>query len=217
MILDCDQCQARVDGKVLTYYDVFDEEEMIPYRYSFVRCPSCDLPMVALQDSFQTDQNKLPLWETPTRLHPATERPLSRKLPDSVRQAYEEARKCFRAKAFTGAAILCRKCLEAISHEHGVKKSNLASGLEELKNQGVIENRLFEWAQALRIAGNAAAHDVGSSVTAQDAQDLVEFTDALIQYVFTFRDRFDEFMARRQAAAKPKTKATKKIVPSKAT
>jgi hypothetical protein len=92
--------------------------------------------------------------------------------------------------------------LEAICHEHGVKGRNLAQSLEELKTNGVIESRLFQWAELLRIAGNEAAHDVAADISAQDAKDLIDFTDALLQYVFTFRDRFDEFVERRAAAAK---------------
>ncbi len=50
-------------------------------------------------------------------------------------------------------------------------------------------NRLFEWADALRIAGNEAAHDVKVTTSKEDARDILELTNALLEYVFTFRDR----------------------------
>jgi hypothetical protein len=41
----------------------------------------------------------------------------------------------------------------------------------------------------------------------EDAKDTIEFTEALIEYVFTYRHKFDEFMKRRaKAAATPKPK-----------
>jgi hypothetical protein len=96
---------------------------------------------------------------------------------------------------------MCRKTLEGICSAHGVKTSgSLAVQLKKLKDNGTIENRLFEWAEALRTTGNEAAHGVELVISAQDAQDTLEFTDALIQYVFTYRDKFEAFKNRRAKA-----------------
>ena len=62
-----------------------------------------------------------------------------------------------------------------------------------MKEKGIIENRLFEWADALRISGNEAAHGVNSNISSQDAKDILEFTHALLEYVFTFQEKFEEF------------------------
>jgi hypothetical protein len=66
-----------------------------------------------------------------------------------------------------------------------------------MKETGVIENRLYEWADALRISGNEAAHDVSTNVSREDAKDILEFTHALLEYVFTFQERFEQFKERR--------------------
>ena len=41
------------------------------------------------------------------------------------------------------------------------------------KDDGIIEKRLYEWADALRTVGNEAAHDVGADVSRDDARDLL--------------------------------------------
>jgi hypothetical protein len=69
-----------------------------------------------------------------------------------------------------------------------------------MRDRGVIETRLFDWAEALRLVGNEAAHDVVAGIHGQDAQDAIEFTNALLGYLYTFRDRFEAFKARRQGA-----------------
>jgi len=123
-------------------------------------------------------------------------------VPKAIREAFGEARTCIRAKAFTAAAIMCRKALEGICSAHGVKSSgSLAAQLKKLKEDGVIENRLFEWAEALRTMGNEAAHGVKLVVSREDANDTLEFTEALIEYVFTYRDKFEQFKTRRAEAA----------------
>jgi Domain of unknown function (DUF4145) len=66
---------------------------------------------------------------------------------------------------------------------------------------GVIESRLFEWAEEFRTMGNEAAHGVEFAVPREDAEDTLEFTEALIEYVFTYRDKFAEFKKLRQKAA----------------
>jgi hypothetical protein len=91
---------------------------------------------------------------------------------------------------------MCRKTLEGLCAEHNVTGKNLVQALRELKEQNIIEQRLYEWADALRISGNEAAHDVSVTVTAEDARDILEFTNALLEYVFTFRDKFEAFKER---------------------
>ena len=49
----------------------------------------------------------------------------------------------------------------------------------------------------MRHAGNEAAHDVDVTVSQADATDIIEFTNAILDYLFSYRDRFDKFKARR--------------------
>src|ERR1700694_3929049 len=100
------------------------------------------------------------------------DRELGLSVPKSIQEAFTEAHTCFRAKAYTAAAIMCRKTLEGICSAHGVKSSGtLAAQLEKLKENGTIESRLFEWAEELRTMGNEAAHGVESIISPEDARD----------------------------------------------
>lgn len=134
-----------------------------------------------------------------TQIYPPNEMDLSRVIPDALRSAYDEANVCFRAKAYTATAIMCRKILEGICEENKIQVRNLAHSLKELKDKGIIENRLYEWADALRLLGNEAAHGVNTQISHQDAKDILEFTHALLEYVFTFQEKYKQFMGRRQS------------------
>jgi hypothetical protein len=96
---------------------------------------------------------------------------------------------------------MCRKTLEGICSEHGIIERTLAASLEKMRSAGIIDSRLFEWANALRISGNEAAHGVATTFSREDAQDIIEFSRALLEYVFTFRDRFEAFQQRRRKAS----------------
>jgi predicted LPLAT superfamily acyltransferase len=70
--------------------------------------------------------------------------------------------------------------------------------LEKMKNDGLIDDRLYEWADTLRLAGNEAAHDVNVTVSRDDARDMLEFTNAILDYLFSFCDKFERFKLRRK-------------------
>jgi endogenous inhibitor of DNA gyrase (YacG/DUF329 family) len=188
MLLECPDCGALVDATEIANYEWEGNEDEPPETFTLVKCPKCHRAMLASQMfDFQ-----------PTRVYPPGERALHYSVPKAIQDAFTEARVCFRAKAFTGGTIMCRKTLEGICSVHGVKSSgSLAVQLKKLKENGVIENKLFEWAEELRTMGNEAAHGVESIISRDDAKDTLEFTEALLEYVFTYRHKFEEFQKRR--------------------
>ena len=191
MLVECQNCEAIVDGEVIaSYEDHEDKSEGMEGKYSFLKCPRCRRPFILLQVDDGAG------WNEPVRLYPPKDIGISLAIPNSIRLAYEEARTCFRAKAYTATAIMCRKTLEGIAEEFKITSRNLASALKEMKEKGVIESRLYEWAEALRISGNEAAHGVGATISPPDAKDVLEFTNALLEYVFTFQHRFEQFKKR---------------------
>lgn len=137
---------------------------------------------------------------SPFRLYPAHADRVAGSLPKPIRAAFEEAVTCIRAKAYTAAAIMCRKTLEGICAVHGIQERNLAKSLEKLRDTEVIDKKLFQWADSLRLFGNDAAHDATVVINEQDARDILDFTRALVEYVFTFQERFADFQKRRAAA-----------------
>lgn len=193
MLLECKQCEAVIDAKLLNSYDTFNEKGFSgKMKFSFLKCPKCSSPFLVCRQNYGDG------WDEPARLFPSEEKEVNPSLPESIRNAYKEALSAFKAKAYTASAIMCRKTLEGICSVHGMKAKNLSLALKEMRSKGIIESRLFEWAEALRISGNEAAHDVGTTISSQDAKDIIEFTDALLEYVFTFKDKFNKFIERRK-------------------
>jgi len=190
MILECKHCAAVVDATILHQYEDDDTEEP-PATWYFCKCPRCTLPMLAIGDVCDEDG-------PPRRVFPPAERrELGIAVPKNIQAAFKEAVQCFKGKAFTASAIMCRKTLEGLCAAHEAKAGNLAKRLAKLRDDGVIETRLFEWAEELRVLGNEAAHGVDSTVSRQDCEDILEFTEALAQYVFTYRHKFQQFKERR--------------------
>lgn len=192
MILECKKCEALVNAELVASYD-YQSDTWGSGKFSLLKCPRCEGPFLTDEDS----------WFGLIPMYPPTDSHVNPNLPSPLKSAYTEAKSCFKSKAYTATALMCRKTLEGICVEHGAKGHNLVSSLKELKDKGVIESRLYEWADALRISGNEAAHDVNVTISPEDARDILEFTNALLEYVFTFRDKFEDFKNRR--ASKTRT------------
>jgi len=86
------------------------------------------------------------------------------------------------------------------------KKGNLAQRLKALSDQGLLDKRLYEWIETLRVVGNEAAHDVSVTVPREDASDLLELAEAVAEYLYTFKEKFDAFQRRRNTRAQNRKK-----------
>ena len=163
-------------------------------------CPECYEPML-LGLELYGHQGDREVWSDPWRMFPTDFRRLSSAIPESIAIDFVEAQRSFRAKAYRASIVMCRRVLEMTSAELGVRRGTLAASLDALKEDGHIDSRLYEWATELRLVGNAAAHDIGSGVSRLDAEDVLAFTEAIIDYLFVYRDRFDQFRSRRLSDA----------------
>ena len=94
---------------------------------------------------------------------------------------------------------MCRKCLEAISSFLGEKRGSLLKRLTRLRDIGLIEAKLYSWADELRLIGNEAVHDLQARISKDDAHDSLEFLEAMLLYVFLLDSRLQKFRERRKA------------------
>lgn len=200
MIVECTNCAALVDGEVIDSYRL-DDDDGRAEKYSFLRCPNCYTPFLVLQvnDNFV---HMPEIWGEPQRLYPPLEISIDISVPNALRFIYEEACLCFRFKAYTATAVMCRKILQGIAKTKNINERDLLQSLQEMKKQEIIENRLYEWADALRLLGNEAAHDIDFRATKQDAKDVLDFTNALLEYVFVFQEKFEQFKKRQVSIKK---------------
>lgn len=130
-------------------------------------------------------------------LWPSSGREMSSKIPESLRLEHKEARSCFGSAAYTATVVMVRRTLEGVCAENGVKKQPLIKALQQMQNDGLIEGRLLEWAEELRVLGNDGAHFTGRRVSREDAQDALALAEALLDYLYVFSAQFAEFKKRR--------------------
>lgn len=208
MIVNCHYCEARVDGIILTEHAEYVTNFDSPQLHSFLECPVCRSSILVGQECVGYDESKDAwFYGSIQRLWPEPEKYLGWKLPDLVHDSLEEARKCYRAKAYNACAVMCGKTLEGICFEYKCKSRTLANGLKELLNNNIIDKRFFAWAEALREHRNLGAHASGKKTSGNDAKDLLEFTNAICDYIFVLTKKFENFMQRKEQKRLQKQKS----------
>lgn len=118
MILECSRCAAIVEAQEIASYLDHDPDDPFPGKWTFAKCPLCTLPLLAVQCDYGEGIDA----DTPSRVFPPKDRQLGLAVPDSIKTAFGEATICFKAKAYTASTIMCRKTLEGLCAEHGVKE-----------------------------------------------------------------------------------------------
>lgn len=98
---------------------------------------------------------------------------------------------------------MVRRTLEGVCSENGISKGPLIKALQQMAADGLIEGRLLEWAQELRVLGNEGAHFTGRRVAREDAQDALALAEALLDYLYVFSAQFAEFKKRRSTLDQP--------------
>lgn len=206
LLVHCDVCEATVNAEVLAEHEVtyFDEDIRVNLPdncVSLVVCPSCHRALVA-REVWQGEDEYGSTWSKPIRVWPRPDRESSSEFPDIVKISLEEAQRCHRAAAYTASAVMCGRALEGICIHFSTKGRNLNVGLKELLDRQLIDKRLFEWSEELRKHRNLAAHANGEKVSRENATDLLDFLNAICEYVFILTPKFQSFMERKAAVKK---------------
>lgn len=204
IVIDCPECGAVVKteerGKII---------RTNPYEptegdgYFLFECLSCQSVLLGYTTwSIDHVLNKTE-WKTRAeRLYPTSfSTDLSPEIPASARRDITDAQKCFSHGIYSATAVLCGRALELLIKEK-TGKDMIAKGLLALKDKSIIDNRLFNWAEALRIERNIGAHASEEDTTKENAQDVIDFTIAIFDYVYVLSEKYEKYVVRKSATSK---------------
>ena len=130
------------------------------------------------------------------RVYPELPAYIDPSIPISVRHHLEEAKKCLKVNAYSAATVMCGKTIEAICKEK-VKSKTLAVGLKKLKEQKIIDEKLYEWGEALRNERNIGAHASEEEITKEDAMDVFDFARTFCEYIYVLTEKYTDYRQRK--------------------
>jgi len=198
MLVECSHCRITLEVGVLFEYENHNQyDPMDGEKYSFLRCPKCLNPILT-RATYVFEFNNVE-WGNPVVIFPTNKFHVNPSIPKDLRTALLESIQCYEASLYTPTVIMCRRTLQGFCEIMGIdKKIPLARALAQLQANRVINDQLFEWANLLKDTGNEAAHNITSSFTHMDAKDLLDFTIAILDFSYSFKDKYDSFIKRQK-------------------
>lgn len=224
-VIDCHQCKAKVAamevGRTQHVFWHDDMGEPIGERVLLGKCPACKSILVGLstQLHFENHDNDVDVWSDITRVFPKPPKVFSSyRIPRTVTASLVEADRSLQSSANIAACVMFGRALEALCRDvltessdptqpaepAKTKKIMLGSGIRQLKEKKIIDDRLYDWSQQLAAFRNLAAHPEDISISRNDAEDLQTFVYAIVEYVYDLTDRYEEFKERVERRARRK-------------
>jgi len=120
MSVECPRCDAYIVGEPQGYLVYYDPQDGLPERWTLLACSRKGHPLLVVQEEFASG---IPFEEDrPHRVWPSEGRDLSNLIPRELRKFHQEARKCFRAKTYRAAVVMCGITLEGVCLLGGSKR-----------------------------------------------------------------------------------------------
>jgi hypothetical protein len=191
----CHYCEAQRKATECGSVENRDPEHGPPSLVTLAQCNTCGQALLFVQEEYHWSEG----WDELTRVWPGARRQLSIEVPEPLRAEHSEAHKCLDSRAYTAAVVMVRRTIEGVCANHGIKERNLHGSLTKMRDNGLLDQRLLDWAQALRVLGNEGAHYTGKQVSREDAVDALALAEALLDNLYVLTAKFKEFTDRRSA------------------
>ena len=148
--------------------------------WSTYQCQSCGGVVLAcsLQDQ---NQNIKQTWPSPRNVEEA--------VPDRAREFLEQAIASLHAPA--GAVMLTASAVDAMLKDKDYKDGSLYARIDAAAKDNLITKEMASWAHEIRLDANDQRHaDENAPLpNAADAEKVIEFASALVQFLFVLPAR----------------------------
>jgi hypothetical protein len=190
---------AHVETKPVNPHQALADPVDTPYyitEYAIALCSKCN-GIFLVESAFYEIPGEVCAPQGVAVLYPTDRNISTDGMPETASRAYGAAARSYQVGLYEPCVIMCRKCIEALCQELGATKGNLKERLQNLGKNGHIDQKLLTWADELRLIGNDAAHDLDVVIEQVDAQNALEFVEAILMYAFSLTRKFEEFRDRR--------------------
>ena len=119
--------------------------------------------------------------------------------PDGIGRFWLQAQKNILDENWDAAVVMARSALQIALRDNNASGNSLKQEIDDLAANGILAPIMKEWADQIRLLGNEAAHPdpEEDSIDPQDAHDIVEFLNFLLEYLYTFPHKIQQYQERR--------------------
>lgn len=119
--------------------------------------------------------------------------------PEEVGRYWLQAHKNMRDQNWDAAILLARSALQVALRDQKATGANLKLEIDDLATKGALPPLMKEWSHNIRDLGNDSAHPKPGQAapSGKDAQDIVQFLDFLLEYLYDLPERIKRFRERK--------------------
>jgi Domain of unknown function (DUF4145) len=161
-------------------FDILAQTQHGRLLHQIQKCQACR-ELVYRQLDVEEPSHTLAQWP------PRGIRPAHPAVPPPIAADWLEAHLCLSIRAFRGAAAMARRAVQGVAVERGAKDAKLSAQLKELEARATLHPTMVEWADHIRLLGNAGAHPGGDgleTVSEDEAREVVRFLDELLRWLY---------------------------------
>lgn len=181
---------ATFESSVLLKHDG-TRDRLFYDRVVSMACRNCEQPTIVIEEQYINDKPSRDGISSGTVnwrgffWWPFFNMSLDKSLPIRIQEIIREAKINYSTQCYRSSAVMSRRALEAIASEKGEAKGNLFQKINNLRNNGVLDKNLGEWATEIRLIGNSGAHyDPINDVSKDDANQIILFIEELVKYLY---------------------------------
>lgn len=230
LIADCPRCGAANTGVIaLSHVTVRVEHGWLKTLETFCLCRNCQRTTVFVlrqsqyDDRHNIEQNGLHGFEDSLNNHFEVHGYISQKdrnsaqppdhLPDAIETAFREGATCLAAECWNAAGVMFRVCVDLATRDllppleepdgpNSKQRRDLGLRLPWLFDHGGLPEGLRDLSACVHQDGNDGAHQ--GTLSREDAEDLIDFTQALLERLYTEPRRLAIAAERRAARREPR-------------
>jgi hypothetical protein len=139
-------------------------------RYALLRCQSCEHLFVVEETLASTG------WFV---VYPIPHKAVANEISQPIKGEFEEACLCFAIGAYMACVAMCQITLESLWQNQKV------SGLNQLRDDGIISQRLWDRATEIRLWGDIVKHEpLAEPISKDDARELLTYLEDILNHVY---------------------------------
>jgi len=220
LIVECPHCGAEKIGFNLMYQmpSTITPKNMSKRFRVYMSCSNCEEAVIGTFDKpVNVGSPQEPLtcpidprilgWILTSTYPTPTPKPCPDCTPENLKKIYLQAANAHRRGDPDASGAMSRKVVDVSTQQLLGEKSkdyrDIRGRIDALAADNKLTPDLKDWAHQVRLGGNDAAHDL-DPFTPEEADELLNFAELYLTYVYTLPGRLKE---RRERAEKDKEKA----------
>jgi hypothetical protein len=172
-------------------------------NFDLYQCGNC---MAYVQVFWSAAENAVghPMYDYRVVPWPLGKAQPSKNWPPNVQRFWTQAHESLAIENWDAAAVMARSAVQVTMRHKGAVGKDLYAEIENLATNGDLPPLMKEWSHEVRVLGNDSAHPEPNAepTTAEDARDIIQFLDSLLQYLYDFPKKISDYRQRR-ASKKP--------------